>query len=324
MRRLVNYTALCAILCLAVIATGCSIGPGDSGSFDRTLTVTGPAQLELHSGSGRVEIRAGQAGQVRIHADFTIWSSMFEETHNQAQDFAAHPPVDQQGNVIRVGYQDQSFRQVKVEYTIYVPQDTEVRAQIGSGNMDVSDVQGPAVLRTGSGSITARHIHNDTEAESGSGSISLADISSRATATTGSGTIELSRIGGDIRTSTGSGRIDLEETRGRINVKTGSGGIQVTGASDDVRATTGSGSIRIQGNPAASSYWQIHTGSGSITLDVPSDASFRVHASSHNASINSDLPLTIDQQDRREVRGHIGSGTASVELETGSGSIHIR
>jgi DUF4097 and DUF4098 domain-containing protein YvlB len=324
LRRLVNYAALCIALILAAVIGGCSIGPGDSGSFDRTLTVTGPTQLEIHNGSGRVEIRAGQAGQVRIHADFTVWSVLFEENHGQVQEMTAHPPVDQQGNVIRLGYQGDAFRHMRVDYTIYVPQNTEVRAQDGSGNIDVSEVQGPAVLRTGSGSITARQIHNDTDADSGSGGISLSDISGRATANTGSGTIELARVSADVHATTGSGRIDLAETHGRINAKTGSGSIEITGAADDLRVSTGSGSIRIQGNPEASSYWQIHTGSGSITIDVPSDASFRVHATSHNSSVSSDLPFTIDQQTRREVRGRIGNGTAGVELETGSGSIHIR
>ncbi len=324
MRTPVKYATLCAALFLAVVIAGCSIGPGDSGSFDRTLTVTGPTQLELNNGTGRVEIRGGQAGQVRIHADFTVWSVLFEENHDQVREMTAHPPVDQQGNIIRVGYQGDAFRHMHVDYTIYVPQETEVRAQNGSGNMDMSDVQGPAELRTGSGTITARQIHNDTEAETGSGSISLSDISGRATANTGSGTLELARISGDIHVTTGSGRIDLSETHGRIYAKTGSGSIEITGAADDLRASTGSGSIRIQGNPEASSYWQIHTGSGSVTLDVPSDASFRLHATSHNSSISSDLPFTIEQQSKREVRGRIGSGTANIEVESASGSIHIR
>jgi DUF4097 and DUF4098 domain-containing protein YvlB len=324
LRRLIKYAAPCFILLLALLIGGCTSGPGDSGSFDRTLTVTGPVQLELHNGSGHVEIRAGQAGQVRIHADFTVWSVFFEDDHGQVQDLNAHPPVDQQGNVVRVGYQDDLLRHVRVDYTIYVPAETEVRAQIGSGNLDVSDVQGPAVLRTGSGGIIARHIHNDTDADSGSGGIALTDISGRATANTGSGTIEISRASGDVKATTGSGKIDLEETRGRLNVRTGSGSIQITGAADDLRASTGSGSIHVEGNPSASSYWQIHTSSGSVTLEVPSDASFRVHATSHSSGISSDLPLVVEQHSRREMRGRIGNGTASVEMETGSGSIHIR
>ncbi len=324
MRRLVNKAALCTIIVLAVVAGACTSGPGDSGSFDRTLIVTGPTQLELHNGSGHVEIRSGQAGQVRVHAEFSVWSFIFEDNHNQVQEVTAHPPVEQQGNVIRVGYQDDAIMRVRMDYTIYVPEDTEVRAQIGSGNLDVSDVQGPAVLRTGSGGIAARHIRNDTDVNSGSGGIALADISGRASAVTGSGTIELSRINGDIRASTGSGRIYLEQTPGRIDARTGSGGIEITGAADDMRATTSSGTIRIEGNPSPGSYWQVHTGSGSITLDVPSDASFRVHAVSRSSSISSDLPIIIEQQAKHEARGHIGGGAANVELETGSGGIHIR
>src|SRR5262245_66695724 len=41
------------------------------GSFDRTLSATGPVELEVSSGSGRIEVRAGQPGRVEIRARLT-------------------------------------------------------------------------------------------------------------------------------------------------------------------------------------------------------------------------------------------------------------
>ena len=41
--------------------------PGAEGSFDRTLHVTGPVDLEVTTGSGGIQVRAGDGNQVRVH-----------------------------------------------------------------------------------------------------------------------------------------------------------------------------------------------------------------------------------------------------------------
>jgi len=323
--KLIPLGSIFASLVLAAFSAGCGIGPGESGTFDKTMTVTGAVQLELNNGSGRVEIRSGQPGQVRVHAEFTVWLSFFDEKTSHLDEIRNHPPVDQQGNLIRVESRGDVFNHVRVDYTIYVPAETEVRANVGSGNMEVNDVQGPVNLQTGSGRIGAHRIHGDAETKTGSGSIELIDIGSRATAETGSGGIELSQVGGDIHATTGSGSIRMDRTPSRIVTHTGSGTINISGAGNDLRASSGSGSVHVDGNPGPSSYWDIHASSGSITLTVPSDAGFRVHARSGSGSIESDLPVTMEEQTgRHEMRGRIGNGSASVNLQTGSGGIHIR
>ncbi len=325
MRKIVPCSLLFLALAIALVVSGCMFGPAESGSFDRTISVSGPIQLDLHNGSGHVEVRVGQTGQARIHGDYTIWAMVWSDGQTNGQELQNHPPVEQQGNVIRVGNQGDSLNHVRINYTIYVPADTELRAQVGSGGVDVTGLQAVAQVRTGSGQINATDIHGDIEAGTGSGSITLTGISGRVTATTGSGRIELNGIGGDIRASTGSGSLRISRCSGRINGRASSGSIQADGAAADLRLSTSSGSVQVQGNPAPSSYWEIHTGSGGVTLDVPSDASFRIHALAHSGRIESDLPVVMEGQvGRRELRGRIGSGSASVDLEAGSGSIHIR
>jgi hypothetical protein len=38
------------------------------GSFDRTLAVNGAVDLNVETGSGRIEVRPGDTSSVRIHA----------------------------------------------------------------------------------------------------------------------------------------------------------------------------------------------------------------------------------------------------------------
>jgi hypothetical protein len=324
-RKLIPLGSILALIFAAAFSAGCGIGPGESGTFDKTMTVTGPVQLEVNNGSGRVEVRSGQSGEVRVHAEFTVWLSIFDDKNDHLNDIRNHPPVDQQGNLVRIESRGDLFNHVRVDYTIYVPAETEVRANLGSGSMEVNDIQGPINLHTGSGRIGAHRIHGDADTRTGSGSIELIDIGSRASADTGSGGIELSHIGGDVRATTGSGSIRMDRTPARIETHTGSGTINISGAGDDLRARTGSGSIHVDGNPQPSSYWEIHASSGSITLTVPEDAGFRLHARSGSGSIESDLPVTTEElTGRHEMRGRIGNGSASVDLQTGSGGIHIR
>jgi DUF4097 and DUF4098 domain-containing protein YvlB len=324
-RKLIQLCLVSTSIVFATLTSGCSIGPGETGSFDKTFTVTGPVQLEVNNGSGRVEVRYGQPGEVRVHADLTVWLTFLDDKDSHLGEIREHPPVDQQGNLIRVESRGDVFNHVRVDYTIYVPAETEIRANLGSGNMEVNDIQGPAKLQTGSGRIGAHRIHNDVESKTGSGSIEMIDVAGRITAETGSGGIELSHIDGDIHATASSGSIRMDRTPARIVTHTGSGTITISGAENDLRASSGSGSVRIDGNPAPGSYWEIHASSGSVSLTVPSDAGFRVHAHSGSGSIESDLPITMEEQvGRHEMRGRIGNGSASVELKTGSGSIHIR
>jgi DUF4097 and DUF4098 domain-containing protein YvlB len=324
-RKLLPLGLIFASVVFAALTIGCGIGPGETGSFDKSFTVNGPVQLEINNGSGRVEIRSGQSGQVRVHADFTVWLSYFDDKNDHPGEIRDHPPVDQQGNLIRIESHGDMFNHVRIDYTIYVPTETEVRANLGSGSMEVNDIQGPAKLQTGSGRIGAHRIHNDVESKTGSGSIELIDITGRTSAETGSGGIEISHVDGDIHATTGSGSIRMDRTPGRIVTHTGSGTITISGAENDLRANSGSGSIHVDGNPAPSSYWDIHASSGSVSLTVPSDAGFRIHARSGSGSIESDLPVTTEElTGRHEMRGRIGNGSASVDLQTGSGGIHIR
>lgn len=325
LRKLRPTGSFFVAILFGLLSSGCGIGPGETGAFDKTFTVAGPVELEINNGSGRVEIRSGQSGEVRVHGDLTVWISYFDNNGDHLSEIRNHPPVDQQGNLIRVESRGDVFNHVRVDYTIYVPAETEVRANVGSGAIEVNDVQGPVNLQTGSGHIGAHRIHGDAETKTGSGSIELTEIGSRASAETGSGGVELSHIGGDIHATSGSGSIRMDRTPSRIVTHTGSGSINISGAENDLRASTGSGSIHIDGNPAPSSYWDIHASSGGITLTVPTDAGFRIHARSGSGSIESDLPVTMEEQaGRHEMRGRIGNGSASVDMQTGSGTIHIR
>ncbi len=320
-----SHPLLIPLLALILAVAGGCVGPTVTGSFDRTLNVNGPVQLELQNGSGDVHIHAGPAGQIRIRGDYSVWGFEMENARGEADDLGQHPPIEQFGNTVQIGLSGWKIRQARIDYTIYVPAETQARVKVGSGRIEIAGIRGPAELESGSGHVDAREIKLDVRAQTGSGEISLEDIGGPGDARAGSGGLSLVRIGGDLTAQSGSGHISVDHPSAGVNVHTGSGGIDVSSAFDDLRAATGSGSIQVIGNPAAGRYWEIESGSGGVSLDLPAEASFRLYAHASSGRIHTDLPLTIEQQDNsHSIRGRVGSGAARVEITTHSGGIEIR
>jgi hypothetical protein len=325
MRRFAPSLALAAVWSLAALATACVATSGSSGSFDRTLTVNGPARLELTNGSGNTQITTGPAGQVRIHGDFRVMRLLpWEDGQARAAKLTKNPPIEQDQNLIRVGAESSRLRQLQVNYTIVVPIETEVRATTGSGDIRVNGIRGPATLTAGSGKITAEQIGEDTQATAGSGDIRLTGVKGEAHDTAGSGDITLAQVTGEVRASAGSGNISVQDTAGPATIKAGSGDIRVVNALADLRVHTGSGDITVEGNPTGSSYWELRAGSGEISLHVPQNASFRFHAYTHFGEIQTAMPIKVEEQSKHELRGQFGQGSGRVDVETGSGNIAVR
>lgn len=329
MRRFAQCS-LAAAIAATLAVVGCTAVAQDSASFDRTLTVSGPLRLDLSNGSGSVRITGAATGQVRIHGDIRRRAFFLGHTYT-AKEVADNPPIEQQGNVIRIGDRDRmrfsagiGSTNLTIDYVIEVPQETEVETRVGSGSQSVRNVRGPVKLVSGSGGVTADAIQEDAQIVSGSGTIEASGVGGEFRGTAGSGGITAREVHGDVRLTTGSGSISVSKPDSRVTVKAGSGPITIQGASDSLTATTGSGSLAIDGNPSPNSFWELHTGSGSVNLGLPANGSFRLSATARSGSIQASIPIVIEEQSRRELRARVGSGAARIEVQTGSGSIRIQ
>lgn len=321
MQRFAQQIAFAVLACTMFIGTA-PASASETGRFDRTLTVSGPVHLEVSSGSGSVQITGGTSGQVRIHGEVSI-SDWTWNSKDLLSQIIANPPIEQTGSMIRIGANRDSTRNVSISYTIEVPEQTQVESSVGSGSQTVRKIRGPAKLTTGSGNLLAESIHEDAQLVSGSGSVHATAIGGELRATSGSGSVDATEVHGDIRTTTGSGTITIAQPSGRITAKTGSGSINIRGAGNTLSVRTGSGSLSIEGNPSPNSFWELDTSSGSVNLGVPSNASFRLNASVRGGSINTQIPIVVEEHSRHALRARIGDGSARVEVRTGSGSIHI-
>lgn len=322
------------VLPLALAGTGCDIGisagGGVEGKFDRDLTVSGPAELEVTSGSGDIYVRTGPDGVIRVHgrvrASTNAWASLSgKSAEERIREIEKNPPIEQTGNRIVVGPRgpNEGWNGISISYEVIVPASSRVISRSGSGDLEVADVAGPVEASTGSGDIRVGRIKENVSVRTGSGDIELAGAA-EARASTGSGNVTAAAIRGDLEARSGSGDITVgQDGKGRAEVSTGSGSIEVTGATGPLRVRTGSGDILLQGTP--SSDWEVNASSGDVRLRLPSTGGVDLDLRSNSGHIETSVPITITgSRSQREIRGQVRGGGPRVQVTTSSGGIVVQ
>ena len=279
-----------AVICLALSVPAAAQGP--VGTFERTLKVSGSADVSVQSGSGSIRVEPGAVDRVRVAARIKAGSSWLVggDVEKRVRQIEQNPPIEQQGNVIRIGWfaDDDLPRNISITYEITVPAATKLAARTGSGSIVVGAIAGPVEVKSGSGSLT------------------------------------VGRVGAQVAASTGSGSIRVEGAGG-LEASTGSGSIHAASVAGPTKATSGSGSITIDGRPSGP--WTLHASSGGITMTVPPDASFNLDARTNSGSIDSAHPVTMEvtgKIDKRRIAGKVRGGGPLIEASCASGSIRIR
>jgi len=326
--RLRGSLMLTALLLAAAVA----FASDSNGSFDRTLQVNGPVDLDVKTASGRISVRNGNAGQVTVHGTIRAnegWlfgSGCGMSADEKVKALQDHPPIEQTGNSIRIGHiNDERMRcNVSISYDIVVPADTRLISKTGSGSQEVEGIRGPAEVQTGSGDIKVTDVDADLRAHTGSGSIDLDGIAGSLNAETGSGSIRGRHIGGLMKTQGSKMKpVSADASSVRIDAHTGSGRIELEQVTGAVTASAGSGSIHVQGDPTGN--WDLHSGSGGVEVELPQNAAFTIDAETGSGGITVDQPVTIQGSvSKRALRGTVRGGGVELRLRTGSGGIRVR
>jgi hypothetical protein len=315
-----------AVLAVAVgLASASPALAQAKGSFDRTLKVSGPVDLEIRSGSGSIRVVAGVADSVRVSARIQAgWSWFSSNAAERIREIERNPPIEQSGNVIRIGRQtdDRLFRNISITYDVTVPSRTAVNARTGSGGVDVEDLEGAVDAHSGSGSIAIGRVAGPVVARTGSGGIDVRGAQS-LDAHAGSGSIKATGIGGAVTARSGSGGVRVDHVGpGDLDVSSSSGSVTVTGVDGAARIASSSGGVDVEGRPAGA--WNIHSSSGSVVLRVPQDAAFDLDARVSSGGIDLSHPVTLSGRvDRHHVQGKVRGGGSLVEVHTSSGGIRI-
>src|SRR3990170_8349950 len=177
-----------------VALTGCDVvriaaqSTQSRGMFERTLTVNGPVELSVRTGSGSIQIRTGSGDRIQIVGRISASSRRDGlDPSARVRKVEAAPPIAQNGNIIRIGdtNDDPMYRNIAISYELVVPTNTRVNSQTGSGDQTIGSVDGPVRAQTGSGSIRIERAGGSLHAQTGSGNIQVESVGGEGRAQTG-------------------------------------------------------------------------------------------------------------------------------------------
>jgi hypothetical protein len=303
------FAMLSAIALVVMFSSTTVFASTPQGSFEKTLTVNGPVDLEVLTRSGDVTVRAGSSGSVFIRGKIYVgdhWLSGNRQA--DVHEIEQHPPIRQEGNSIHIDYVN--MRNISVDYEISVPADAVVRTRSGSGDQTIEGTRG------------------NVDTQTGSGDVKLANLTGEIHLQTGSGNIRARHVSGAVRGGTGSGDVEIEEAAsGDIDLHTGSGNITAHGVQGGFRGETGSGDVTAEGTQSGS--WEIHTGSGNVHVRLPANAAFDADISTSSGTVDVGEPIEMTVQGRlgdshKQIRGKVHGGGPLLRVRTGSGDIHIQ
>jgi putative adhesin len=249
--RILLRVVVCALVVLG--SAGCELYAGApvEGRFDRTLNVNGPVDLDIRTGSGGIRIDTGPTNSVHVVARIRINGWFDSDPEQRVRQIEANPPIQQDGNTIRIGQvgDNERYQRASIAYEVTVPEATSVHSAAGSGGQTIRHVRGPVHATAGSGGIRIDGTQGDVHVTAGSGGIRLTGIHGAVVARAGSGGIMLSvadNLPFELDASAGSGgianhqplapigAISKHRVRGtvrgggpRVELSTGSGGILI-------------------------------------------------------------------------------------------------
>lgn len=323
-------------------------------TVEETFTVDGPAILDVEGSSCDANVMVSESDEVEITATLDLWGADEEDARQQLD-----VQMRQEGNRISVRIEELPRIYVFVSYVnssrvtfdIRVPSDTALRLETSSGDLEVGDGAGIAVLRTvgvrsTSGEVTMMGLSGaeDVEVDTSAGDVTLQDITAdRLAVSSTSGELVLTdlHVSNDAKVKTSAGDIQIEQlSAGSLIIDTSSGEVVVAelDAAGGVDLETTSGDVTLREMKAGS--LTINTSSGAVwvedgmvngALDLEAISgditAMSVHASSYNV-VASAGGIVLDgcggPLNVRTVSGDVEirncSGTV-LDIETSSGSI---
>lgn len=292
--RIVVLVIGLAVVVLGVSALGTS---GLDGRFivdemERTFAASTTRQLTLRGFNGRMTYEAWDGDDIRIAATTRV-SAPFR---NWAERLAGrvHVEVNEADGHVRVEVERtvrwMLFGHAAVQFQVYVPRDWVGGASLTTSNgpIAVRDGAGDAVVRTSNGLITVDGYNGTLEAR------------------TSNGRIELSRFSGVLQAHSSNGALRMTDV-----VLSGSGQIR-----------TSNGAITLLARLTEDADYGVRTSNGSVDVML-SRPDVALDLSTSNGRINLQTEVNVSRVDRRRVAGRIGSGAATLNVQTSNGSISL-
>jgi DUF4097 and DUF4098 domain-containing protein YvlB len=252
---------------------------------EKHFGVEGKPVVVVQNPSGHVQIKAWDKHEVMVVGEHTDSIAVGTE---------------QVGNRIEVAAQmtrpNASPADVKTNFEITVPTETELR------------------IRTDSGDVTVDSVHGDMSFDTVAADLALQDVE---------GYVVIKSIGGSLVCTRCAGSLDATSISGNFQM--------VQPSMDNVQVQTSSGNILFDGSFLPRGIYVLKNYSGTIEVRFSNTDSFDVRAASLYGNVVNEAPVVPDRHQMPAPRntmakslfGTVNDGHAKVELSSFSGTIKI-
>ena len=256
-------------------------------TIERTFEVEAPAKMVLGNIRGDVDIKAGDDGVILITAVKQLNSGSEKDTEIEIEQ------ADDGQVTVRTKFENSISnwfglnKPCKVEFTVQVPKNCEIKASGVSSNISVRGLEGSFDIHSVSGSLKLNDLKGPIKANSVSGSI----------------------LGENL-----SGPLDGDSVSGKIRMM----GSQFP----EAVVKTVSGNVVIE-SPLGDGPYMFKSVSGKATLVVPGDTGCVAHHKSVSGRLKTSLPITRDRRYGSRGLAEIQDGGVDVTHKSVSGSLRI-
>ena len=280
-----------------VVLSACTInvhGDAYTTREEKRFEVDGVVELELVSFDGSIEVRGGNRSDVVVEIEKAGSSKEIVDSIKVV--------AEQEGNRIRVEARGPDTSQWMIgvgrldrraRLVATVPRDCNLLADSRDGSIKVERLKGRLELRSGDGSV---HGYD---------------------------------LDGSVTVDTSDGSIKLQGISGTVDAKTGDGSLTIDGRLTAARLRTEDGSValRLEPGSAMGESWDVRTGSGSVSLQIPEGFAAEIDASTGDGAVRADRELGLQvsgEEPRRRLTATLASGKHRLNLRSGDGSIVLR
>jgi hypothetical protein len=142
----------------------------------------------------------------------------------------------------------------------------------------------------------------------------------------GDGSIRLANLKGDMDLQSSDGSLEVERVDGTLKAHASDGHIKIAGRFDSLQLSSGDGRIeaRALAGSTISSSWDLHSGDGSVTVQLPEAFAADVELHTGDGHIDLDMPISVEGQlGHNNIHGKLNGGGNLLTIHTGDGSIHV-
>ena len=215
-------------------------------SEEHVFAVGGAPRLTIKSFNGRIGLRAGKDGEVRVEAKIRNPSRVGYRAWQEGDNIFVEARRSNGFSLIP--------RPAGANISITAPADSTIDLATSNGRIEIKDIHGSGPVHTSNGRIVLDNVRGEHEVHTSNGRIVIDGMEGDADVKTTNGSIDIKRMRGAVKAASSNGSISFE-------------GELPEGSVSRLETSNGSVKMRLQGEPDARV--TARTSNGRVNANLP-------------------------------------------------------